>query len=225
MICLTLHYGDVIPYLPIILKGLAVSVIVTLVGMILGSLLGIIIYLGKSSKIKFVYLLSKSYIEIIRNTPLLVQLYLMYFGLGQLGLQINPFFAAIIGITINNGAYTAEIFRAGISAVPNQLKEAGLALGLSSNQIFRKIVLLPAIKNVFPSLTNQLILLFLFSSVASIISLEELMYQILNVQTITFRAIEVLSIGGLLYYGCSVLFSLGMKFTERRFFRWGERGF
>lgn len=182
--------------------------------------MGIFIYLAKASKYKLLRTVSSSYIEIIRNTPLLVQLYLIYFGLGQININISPLWAALIGITLNNAAYTAEIFRAGINSVPKGLREAGIALGMSSTQIFRYVILPPAVKSVFPALTNQLILLFLFSSVASVISLNELMNQILYIDSLTFRTFEVLTIGALMYYGCSSVFAVGSKLLERKLFKW-----
>lgn len=220
MISLNLVFGDIVPYIPDMLKGLGLSLYITIIGMVVGTVLGIFFALGKMSSIKILRLISSFYIEVIRNTPLLVQLYLIYFGLGQLGIDINPLWSALIGIVINNAAYTAEIFRAGISSVPGGIKEAGSALGLSIPQIFRYVVLPPAIKSVFPALTNQLILLFLFSSVASIISLEELTYQVMNIDSKTSRTFEVLIIATVLYYGCSSIFSSLSKIVEKKVFRW-----
>ncbi|MFF2889113.1 amino acid ABC transporter permease [Paenibacillus sp. NPDC057967] len=217
---MTFYFGDVFPYIPLLLKGLAISLYITVFGMLVGSVLGVFVNLAKTGKSKVLRKISSAYIEIIRNTPLLVQLYLIYFGLGQLGININPLWSAMIGITLNNAAYTAEIFRAGFNSVSKGLREAGCALGMTSTQIFRHIILPPAIRSVFPALTNQLILLFLFSSVASVISLEELTYQIMNVDSKTFRTFEILTIGAILYYASSSIFAMLSKVIEKKLFRW-----
>jgi polar amino acid transport system permease protein len=188
--------------------------------MLAGTVLGLFVALCKSSKISVVRFLANAYIELIRNTPLLVQLYILYFGLGQFQIDISPLWSALIGITINNGAYTAEIFRAGLSSVPKGLSEAGSALGMSPSQIFRHVILPPAVRTAFPALTNQLILLFLFSSVASIISLEELTYQVMNIETKTARTLEITIIAAVLYYGCSSVFVYLSNVLEKKVFKW-----
>jgi polar amino acid transport system permease protein len=215
-----LVFHDIIPYIPQLLSGLAVSLYVTVICMLAGTVLGLFVALCKSSKNVILRFLGNAYIELIRNTPLLVQLYILFFGLGQLGIDISPLWSALIGITINNGAYTAEIFRAGLSSVPKGLHEAGSALGMNKAQIFRHVILAPAFRTAFPALTNQLILLFLFSSVASIISLEELTYQIMNVETQTSRTLEITLIAAVLYYGCSSIFVYLSNAMAKKVFKW-----
>jgi polar amino acid transport system permease protein len=214
-----LYFGDVLPYTKNILAGLGISIYVTVVGMVFGSVIGMFLYLAKTGKIKILSKMSSAYIEIFRNTPLLVKLYLLYFGLGQFGINISPLWCALIGMSMNNGAYVAEIFRAGFNSVAKGLNEAGSALGMSSSQVFRYVLLPPAIKNVFPALTNQFILLFLSSSVISIISLEELTHTILYIDSKTFRTFEVLIIAAILYYGCSSIFAALSKLVEKKLFR------
>ena len=217
---MTFYFGDLIPFIPMLLRGLWVSIYVTLASMIVGSVLGIFVYLAKVGPIGWLRRLSSSYIEIIRNTPMLVQLYLVYFGLGQVGINLNPLWSALIGMTLNNSAYTAEIFRAGFEAVPAGLREAGSALGLSSRQTFRYVVLKPAIRSVLPALTNQLIILFLFSSVASVISLNDLTSALLDLNSTTLRTFEVFTVGALLYYGTSSLLAAMSRLGEKTVFRW-----
>ena len=217
---MSLYFGDLLPYVHLLLKGLWISLYVTVICMILGSGIGIFIYLAKTSSSNVLRTISSTYIEIFRNTPLLVQLYLIYFGLGQFQINIGPLWSTLIGMTMNNAAYTAEIFRGGINSVPEGLKEAGRALGMSPAQIFRHIVFLPAVRSVFPALTNQFILLFLASSVASVISLPELTYQILNIESKTFRTFEVLTVGAILYFGCSSFFAALSKALEKKLFKW-----
>lgn len=217
---MNLYFGDIVPYLPVMLKALWVSIYVTLISFAAGSVLGIFIYLAKSSRFKVLQLISNGYIEVIRNTPLLVQLYLIYFGLGSIGINFNPLWSVLIGMTLNNSAYTAEIFRAGISAVPKGLREAGTALGMPFHQTFRYVMLKPGIRNVLPALTNQFIVLFLFSSVGSVISLDELTSTLQNLNSQTLRTLEIFSVGAVLYYLTSAAIAFGSRMTERFALRW-----
>lgn len=217
---MTLHLADMVSYLPMLLRALGMSLYITVVAMALGSAIGVALYLGKRYGSRISRGLCETYIELFRNTPLLVQLYIIYFGLPQVGITIGPISAALFGLTINNSAYTAEIYRAGFDAVPKGLWEAGEALGLSRKQIFREIALPPATRNVFPPLTNQFILLFLASSIASIIGLPELMYTILQINSETYRTFEILIVGGALYFGSSALLAFLARYLERRLFRW-----
>lgn len=217
---MTFYFGDIFPYLPLMLQALWVSIYVTLASFVVGSVLGIFIYLGKSSRIRVLSAFSHGYIELIRNTPLLVQLYLIYFGLGSIGINFNPLWSVLIGMTLNNSAYTAEIFRAGISAVPVGLREAGTALGMPFHQTFRYVILKPGIRNVLPALTNQFIVLFLYSSVGSVIALGELTATLEDLNSQTLRTLEIFTVGAVLYFLTSAVVAFASKLTERLAFRW-----
>ncbi|MGZ5384189.1 MAG: amino acid ABC transporter permease [Acidimicrobiia bacterium] len=217
---MTLNFGAVLPYLPVMFMGLALAIFVSVGSMLAGSVLGVFAYLAKVGKSRVLRAVSSAYIEVMRNSPLLVQIYLIYFGLGQAGIQVSPLWSALIAMTLNNGAYTAEIFRAGFDAVPAGLREAADALGMNQRQTFVHVVLMPGIRNIIPALTNQFILLFLFSSVASVVSLNELTYELLQANSQSQRTIEVFAIGALLYYGTSAVLAGGSRFAEVKFFRW-----
>jgi polar amino acid transport system permease protein len=212
--------GDLIPYLPVILGGLWVSIYISVVSFVVGSVLGLFAYLGKAGASRIVSSISSAYIEVVRNVPLLVVLYLIYFGLTQFGINLDPLWSALIALTINNGAYVAEILRAGFESVPSGLREAAHALGMNSVQTFRYAVLVPGIRSVFPAMTNQFILLFLFSSVASVIALPELTNALLSVNSNTLRTFEVFTFGALLYYVISSILAIGSRVGEKRLFRW-----
>ena len=220
---MTYYFGDLLPYGSLLLRSLWVSVYISLLAMGLGSALGVALYRGKMSTPRVIRTLSSGYIEVFRNTPLLVQLYLIYFGLPEVGLNLGPTVAGIVALTLNNAAYTAEIYRAGFESVPRGLVEAGQALGMRERQVFRYVMFMPATRNVFPALTNQFILLFLASSIASIIGLPELMNSILNINSETYRTFEVLAVGGLLYFVVSGLLALGSKAAESYLFQWGAK--
>ncbi len=212
--------GDLIPYLPAIFQGLWMSVYISVLSFLAGSVLGLIAYRAKVGRSKLLARTSSAYIEVVRNVPLLVVLYLIYFGLGQIGINLDPLWSTLIALTINNGAYVAEILRAGFDSVPQGLREAAEALGMSSGQAFRYVVFKPGIRKVFPALTNQFILLFLFSSVASVIALPELTNELMSANSVTLRTFEVFTLGALLYYGVSSFFAIGSRIGEKRLFRW-----
>ena len=217
---MTFYFGDILPYLPVLLQALWISVYVTLIGFAVGSVAGVLISRARSSGVRALRTSAGVYIEIFRNTPLLVQLYLIYFGLGQVGINLDPFWSAVLGLTLNNAAYTAEIFRAGFESVPVGQREAGSALGLSPLQNFRYVVLKPAVRNVLPSLTNQLIVLFLFSSVGSVISLNELTSALSDINSQTERTLEIFTYGAAMYYLVSVAMAMSSRLAEKTLFRW-----
>jgi polar amino acid transport system permease protein len=132
-----------------------------------------------------------AFIELIRNTPLLAQLFLIFFALPQTGFRLSPQAAAVVGLSLNCGAYAIEIIRAGVEAVPRGQIEAGLSLGLRRTQVYLLIVLIPALQTVYPALSSQFIILLLSSSIVSSISIDELTSAAALLQMSTFRAFEV----------------------------------
>ena len=147
-----------------------------------------------------------AYVELIRNTPLLVQLYVIFFALPGLGVRLDANHAALAGLVINFGAYATEILRAGVQSIPAGQIEAGRALNLTRFQIYRFIVFFPAVQAVFPALASQFILLLLGSSVVSAISANELTAISNTLQSTTFRAFEVYIIATLMYLAIAVAF-------------------
>ncbi|CRZ13459.1 amino acid ABC transporter permease [Mycolicibacterium neworleansense] len=215
-----LYYGDLIPYLPPLLKGLAVSIGVSLVAAVAGGAFGILLYTGRTSRVSALRAASSTYIEIIRNTPLLLQLYLVYFALPQAGVNLDPVAAGILALSINNAAYMAEIYRAGFQSVPAGLREAGAALGLSARDTFWRVLFPPAMRNVLPAITNQTILLFLASSITSVVSLPDLMHVMMGITSTTFRTIEAFTVGGLLYFAVAFLIASLSRIAETRLIKW-----
>ncbi|WP_029109781.1 amino acid ABC transporter permease [Mycobacterium sp. URHD0025] len=215
-----LYYGDLIPYLVPLLKGLLVSIGVSLFAALVGGTFGILLYIGRTSQVSFARVASSAYIEVIRNTPLLLQLYLVYFALPQAGVNLDPVAAGILALSVNNAAYMAEIYRAGFQSVPAGLREAGAALGLSRRDTFWRVLLPPAMRNVLPAITNQTILLFLASSITSVVSLPDLMHVMMGITSTTFRTIEAFTVGGLLYFAVAFLIASLSRIVETRFIKW-----
>lgn len=215
-----LYFGDLIPYAGELLTGLLISLGITTVAAVVGGLLAVGLYLGRASRRALPRRLAGAYIEVIRNTPLLLQLYLIYFALPQVGVNLDPITAGIIALTLNNAAYVAEIYRAGFESIPKGLNEAASALGLSRRSTFLDVQLVPALRNVIPPLTNQIILLFLASSIASIVAVPELMHVMMGITSETFRTVETFIVGGLLYFVVAFLLAMTSKLIETRVIRW-----
>lgn len=215
-----LFFGDLIPYAPELLAGLGISVIITLAAVLIGSPIGVGVYMLRTARNPVLRAVGSAYVEVIRNTPLLLQLYLIYFALPSVGVNFDPVTAGIIALSVNNSAYLAEIYRAGFEAIPPGQIEAAEALGLSPRATFFHVRLIPALRNVLPSLTNQVILLFLASSIASIVAVPELMHVMMGITTSTFRTIETFVVGGLLYFTVAFLIAAGSRLVETRGIRW-----
>jgi polar amino acid transport system permease protein len=152
--------------------------------------------------------LASAYVEVIRNTPLLVQLFIIFFGLPSIGLKLTSGQAAVIALTINLGAYATEIVRAGIEAIHKSQIEAGLSLGLSRLQVFRYIILFPALKVIYPALASQFILLMLATSIVSLIAAEDLFHMAAFLESRTFRSFEIYLVVTGLYLALALAFRL-----------------
>lgn len=199
------NFGALLPYWPQFANGIWLTIQLSAVATIAGLLLGTLCAIGKTSGTPWVQRAIGGYVEIIRNTPLLVQIFLIYFGIATLGLRIPANTAATIALTINIGAYICEIIRAGIDSIPKAQIEAADCLGLSPVQTYAHVILAPAIERVYPALTSQLVLLMLASSITSQISAEELTAIANRIQSDTFRSFETYIVVGVIYIGLSYL--------------------
>lgn len=199
------QFRDVFAYWPALLDGMAMTLMLSLAGMAGGVLVGIAGAAAQLYGPRPLSQLAAAYVEAIRNTPLLIQLFIVFFGLAQLGLRLDAPVAAIATLIVNVGAYATEIIRAGLQAVPRTQVEAGHALGLSGYQVFRYIVLAPALKMMFPMLASQFTLLLLATSVVSLISVEDLFHTASIIQSRTFRDFEVYTVIGVVYLSLALL--------------------
>jgi polar amino acid transport system permease protein len=181
-----------------------ISFIATGLGLIIGTTMAGLQLLRN----RFLSGVIQAYIEVIRNTPFLVQLFFVYFGLPSLGILIPANQAALIALTINIGAYATEIVRAGVESISKGQIEAGRSLGLSGFQIFIYVILKPALMIVYPALTSQFILIMLNSAVISVISAQELTYQAKLLQSRTFRSFEIYFFVTFVYLLLAYLFRL-----------------
>jgi polar amino acid transport system permease protein len=194
---------------PDFVAGAWLTIQLTVLSIALGFVVGTICALARVYGGPVVRRVAGGYVEIIRNTPLLIQIFIVYFGLSSLGLKLSAEVSAVLALTINMGAYTTEIMRAGIESIQRTQLEAADCLGLTRLQTILHVVLLPAMERVYPSLASQGVLLMLASSITSQISAEELTATANLVQSDTYRSFEVYVIVAVVYLALSALYRLG----------------
>ena len=209
---------SIIPrFIPMLLDGVRMTILLTLMAVGIGVVLGLVTALMKMSKFKLLRFIASAYIEIIRGTPLMIQLYLVYFGLPQLiGFIIPDAIASVCALGFNSGAYVSEIIRAGIMSVDRGQTEAAYSLGMNSNMTMRYIIIPQAVKNILPALVNEFITLIKESSVVSVIGLTELTRKANMITSVTFRAFEPLIVVAFLYFILTFTLSKFMGGFERR---------
>ena len=196
---------------PAFLNGAWLTIQLTVLSIALGFVVGTLCAVARVYGGRVLRLLVGFYVELIRNTPLLVQIFIVYFGLSSVGLKLSAETSAVIALVVNMGAYTTEIMRAGIQSIHRTQLEAADCLGLTRLQTILHVVLLPAIERVYPALSSQFVLLMLASSITSQISAEELTAVANNVQSDTYRSFEVYIIVAVIYLALSLLYRLAFK--------------
>ena len=192
---------------PLLLKGVGWTLLLTLLATLIGAVLGIACAWVRSQNAPAPLALKwlvGAYVELIRNTPFIVQLFFIFFGLPALGFKLTPQVASVLAMVINLGAYATEIIRAGIDATPKGQIEAAMSLALTRLQIFTRVVLPPALKKVWPAMTSQIIIVMLGSAVCGQISTEELSFAANLIQSRNFRAFEAVIIATVFYLALSV---------------------
>jgi len=216
------QFGVVWRDIDTLLLGAWLTLRLSALAMVFGLIVGMAGALARASRSRALRVTAQGYVEAIRNTPFLVQVLLVYLGLPTIGIRLTPDQAALLAMVINLGAYTTEIVRAGIKAVPPGQIQAGIALGLSRWQLFRFVVCLPALRAVFPALGSQFILVMLASSVVSVISAEELTAVADTIVARNFRSFEVYLVVTGLYLAMCLAFQAAFAAIHRMLFaRWG----
>lgn len=199
------NFQDVLALWPLFAEGAWVTLRLTLFATVLGFLVGTLCAIGRTSGPDWLRRLVGAYVEVIRNTPLLIQSYFLIFGLASVGLNLPILVGATVALVVNIGAYTTEIMRAGIASIHRGQIEAAECLGLSRAQIYLHVVLRPAMERVYPALASQYVLLMLASSILSSVGVDELFGIANRVQSETFRNFEVFVVLGVVYLALSLL--------------------
>jgi polar amino acid transport system permease protein len=200
-----MQFNVILQYHDELLHGLWLTIQISVASILLGTALGILAATARQMGGRLVRLLVDTYVEVFRNTPFLVQLFIIFFGLPALGLRIGATSAALIAMTINLGAYATEIVRAGMQSIHRTQIEAGEALGLTRLQVYRHVVLVPALAKVWPALCSQFVLMMLASSVTSAISTPELAAAAALIESQTFRSFEAYILVTLVYLALALM--------------------
>ncbi|WP_145008548.1 amino acid ABC transporter permease [Pseudomonas oryzihabitans] len=206
----------------LLLKGALFTLELTAIGAVLGITLGILGAVCRAWRLKPFDRVFGIYVELIRNTPFLIQLFFIFFGLPSLGVHISEWQAAVLAMVINLGAYSTEIIRAGIQAVPRGQLEAAAALAMTRAETFRHVILRPALAKVWPALSSQVVIVMLGSAVCSQISTEELTFAANFIQSRNFRAFETYLLTTLLYLVMAIGVRQLLHWIGRRFIQGGR---
>lgn len=215
------NFAGLLPYWTDFLQGIKLTIILTVTSVALGMALGILVAIGRRDGSQTAKVVCAAYIEVLRNTPFLIQIFIFYFGLSSIGIQMPEAVAAMLAMVINVGAYCAEIIRAGMDSTPPGQIEAAECLGLSKARIYWHVITPPAIERVYPALTSQFVLMMLMSSVVSQISAEELTAIANNIQSLTFLSFETYIVVAIIYVGLALALKfcfwvLGVLLFKRR---------
>lgn len=206
-----------------LLEGCARTLEMTSISVVFAMLIALVVMTGRRSESRIWRWPARTFIEVVRNTPFLVQVFFIFFGLPTLGLRMTAGTGAIIALSFNGGAYAAEIIRGGIDSIDKGQIEAAKALGMNRWQIYRDVVMRPALRAIYPSLTSQFILLLLTSSIVSSISATELTSIAERLEALTFRSFEVYISVTVLYLAMSLMTSLIFKGIGRIYFSYPTR--
>lgn len=213
-----LDFSILSDYLGLFLQGLVTTILISLITVALGTILGTPLALARLSNRKIVSTIATSYIEIIRGTPLLLQLYIFAYGipLAFPFIRFSPLVAGIIALALNSAAYVAEVIRSGIQSIDEGQLEAAKSLGLSYSQAMRKVIIPQAIKNVLPSLGNEFVTVVKESSIVSIVGIADLMKVTNTISSQKFRLFEALLFAALLYFIVTFSISRLISYIERK---------
>lgn len=221
---IALDFGAVLAQWPLLARGVAWTVGLTAVSAVIGVALGVACAWARLEGPAALRAAVGLYVELVRNTPFIVQLFFVFFGLPAAGVKLSPEWASVIAMVINLGAYAAEIVRAGLQATPQGQIEAALSLALTRTQLFVHVVLPPALRKVWPALVSQIVIVMLGSAVCGQISTEELSYAANLIQSRNFRAFEAFIIATALYLLLSLLLRRALDWLGPRFLFGGRRG-
>lgn len=201
---MTLDFSVVLSQWPLLLDGLLLTIFLTFIAALAGTVLGIACGVARSRGPVWLGWTVGLYVELIRNTPFIIQLFFIFFGLPSMGLKMTALTAAILANVINLGAYVSEIARSGLEATPRGQIEAAQSLALDRWQVFSRVILPPALKRVWPALVSQVVIIMLGSAVCSQISTEELSFSANQISSTTFRSFETYIVVAGLYLALAV---------------------
>lgn len=202
---------------PQLLQGALVTVEVTSVSLLLGCVLGLLIGMGRlHPERRWVYGFCTAYLAVIRGTPLLVQLFILFFGLPQFGIMLPAFLCGVLGLGIYSGAYVSEIVRGAIQSIDRGQMEAARSMGLSSRQAMLNVILPQAVVRMIPPLGNEFIALIKNSALVSLLTIHDLMHEGQKIISVSYRSLEVYLAIALMYFVLTGLTTLALRHVEQR---------
>ncbi|MBX6322734.1 MAG: amino acid ABC transporter permease [Rhodospirillaceae bacterium] len=214
-----LIFRTVVPYLGELPDAILTTLWLSLLTIALSFVIGILGALARRSGMAVLRLAAAAYVEFMRNTPLLVLLYLVYFGIPQTGLRVSGFVSAVVALTLNSGAYMTEILRGGLLAIPRGQYDAALSQGMTGLQTFRHVVFPQVFRIIYAPLGNQFIQIVLGSSLASVVAVDDITSWMQTTGSATFRYLETFVVAGLVYVAMCQLINAGRLVTGRLLFR------
>ncbi|SDI54105.1 amino acid ABC transporter permease [Alloyangia pacifica] len=213
-------FGIIWSSMPVFGRGIVVTIELTLICLVLGLILGMLLSLAQMSRVRALQVAGRSFVEFFRNIPALIQLIWFFYAFPILiGAQLSPFTAAVLGITLNTGAYCAEIYRSGIQSIARGQWEGARAIGMSDKAIFRRIILPQVFDRMLPAFTNRAVEVAKITSLASVLSVHDLMYQGRLLSATYYRPLEILTAVGILYLCIIYPLSFASMMAERHLAR------
>mgnify|MGYP000070309426 CR=1 FL=1 len=207
----------IIKHLPLFLKGVFLTVEISFFAILIGLPIGILAAVGRTSRFKILNLVGAVYVEVFRNTPLLIQIFIIFFGLPGIGIKLSPYASGLIALVLYVGAYNTEVIRAGLEAVPRGQIEAAKSLGLTGVQTFLYVIIPQTLRISLPALGNNWVALVKNSSLVSVIGMVELTWVALDLNALTFRSFELFGAATIFYLILIFILINIQSYVERRF--------
>jgi polar amino acid transport system permease protein len=212
-----LDLSVVIKHLPLFLKGIFLTVEISFFAIVIGLAVGILAAVARTSGLRILQAIGAIYVEVFRNTPLLIQIFIIFFGLPGLGIKLSPYVSGLTALVLYVGAYNTEVIRAGLEAIPRGQTEAAKSLGLTGVQTFLYIILPQAFRVSLPALGNNWVALVKNSSLVSVIGMVELTWVASDLNALTFRSFELFGAATLFYLALIFILTNIQNFVEKRF--------
>lgn len=212
-----MNFSFLSKYYDYFLTGTGITIVLAFCAVVLGTMLGLLLSLLRRSRFKILSIVAKVYVEFVRGTPILVQIYIIYIGLPKLiGTDLPDMTVGAIALSLNSGAYISEIIRAGIDAVDKGQMEAARSLGMNQRLAMFEVVIPQAFKNILPALGNEFISIIKESSMVSVIGVAELMYKAGIVRGNTALGLEPILVAAVIYFALTFILTRGLSYVERR---------
>jgi His/Glu/Gln/Arg/opine family amino acid ABC transporter permease subunit len=212
-----LDLSIIVKHLPLFLKGVFLTVEISFFAILLGLAIGILFAVARTSRFKILNLAGAVYVEVFRNTPLLIQIFIIFFGLPGIGIKLSPYISGLTALVLYVGAYNAEVIRAGLEAVPRGQIEAAKSLGLTGAQTFLYVILPQTVRISLPALGNNWVALVKNSSLVSVIGMVELTWVAYDLNALTFRSFELFGAATIFYLILIFILINIQAFAEKRF--------